>query len=60
MIVLLRRFAPRNYHYFNTHCIEYEITFYMNIVKCVAKRYKHHQNDCELDLKSKNNFVGFC
>ena len=47
--IILRRFPPRNYHYFNTHCKQYEITFHMIIVKCVANCYKHHQNDFELD-----------
>ena len=50
---ILRRFPPRNYYYFNTHCKEHEITLHMIIVKCVAKCYKHHQNDFEPDRKTK-------
>ena len=53
-------FSPRNYHYFNTHCKQYEITFHMIIVKCVANCYKHHQNDFELGRKTKKSFCEFC
>ena len=58
--VILRRFPPRNYHYFNTHCKEYQITFHMIIVKCVANCYKHHQNDFELGRNTKKSFCDFC
>ena len=53
---MLGRFFPRNYHYFNILCKEHEVTFDMIIVKCVAKCYKHHQYDFELDRKSKESF----
>ena len=32
----------------------------MNIVKCVANCYKHHQNDFELGRKTKKSFCDFC
>ena len=52
-------FSPRNYHYFNTHCKQYEITFNMNIVKCVANCYKHHQNDFELGRNNQKKILFF-
>ena len=58
--VFLRRFPLQYCHYFNTHCKQYEITFHMIIVKCVANCYKHHQNDFELGQKTKTSFCDFC
>ena len=57
--VILRRFPTKNSQTFNRQCKEYEITFYMNIVKLMAKQHKHHQNDFELDRKTKKFLLFF-
>ena len=57
--IILRRFPTKNSRTFNRHCKQYEITFHMNIVKLMAKQHKHHQNDFELDQKTKKKLCFF-
>ena len=55
--IILRRFPTKNLQTFNRHCEECEIAFHMDIVKLMAKHNKHHQNNFELDRKSKKTNV---